>query len=92
VHGVTLILSSACGCVVASAGGELVAGDAFLLTSFPAAVAAALVDVGRVLLPDKKGTDLFIDDRQAVFSRISLTADDPATAPLALLTARQDER
>ena len=40
----------------------------------------------------KKGTDLFIDDRQAVFLPIPLTADDPATAPLALPTVRQYER
>ncbi len=39
-----------------------------------------------------KGTDLFIDDRQAVSSRIPLTADDPATAPLALPTVRQNEQ
>ena len=37
------------------------------------------------LVVDKKGTDLFIDDRQAVSSRIPLTADGSATAPLALL-------
>ena len=40
----------------------------------------------------QKGTDLFIDARQAVSLRIPLTVDGPATAPLALLTARQDER
>ncbi|MEI6310187.1 MAG: hypothetical protein WCP58_11175 [bacterium] len=37
---------------------------------------------------DKKGTDLFIIGRQTVFSQIPLTADDPATAPLALPTVR----
>ena len=39
----------------------------------------------------EKGTDLFINDRQAVSSRIPLIADDPATASLALLGLANSE-
>jgi hypothetical protein len=41
---------------------------------------------------EEKGTDLFINDRQAVSSQILLTVDGSVTTPLALPTVDQNER
>ena len=53
MHGVALLFSFPGGSVVAGAGGQQIAGDAFFQACLPAPEGAALVDMRRVLLPEQ---------------------------------------